>query len=209
MSLERMALIELEGVSKAFGERVVLDDVSFTLGLHSRVVLVGPNGAGKTTLLRILIGLETPDAGTAHLNPAVNIGYLDQEGTLLDPAQTVLEAAQEGIPYTRQQTITALLRSGLFRYDDLDKQVGQLSSGQRRKLQIARLIAGRANLLVLDEPTNYVSFDVLEGLEEALRRFPGPVIAASHDRRFIEQFQGEVWQMGEGAIVQYSTVEYG
>ena len=199
----RLPLV-VSGVKKRFGERVVLDNVSFTVGLHSRIVLVGPNGAGKTTLLKILAGLDEPDSGEIYLNPAVKIGYLDQEGMTLDPARTVLEAAHEGMPYTQQQIITFLLRSGLFRYDDLGKQIGELSSGQRRKLQIARLIAGGANLLMLDEPTNYVSFDVLEGLEEALRHFPGPVIAASHDRRFIQQFQGEVWQMRDGAIVQHS-----
>jgi macrolide transport system ATP-binding/permease protein len=204
----RMPMV-VSGVSKAFGERRVLDDVSFTLGVHRRVVLVGPNGAGKTTLLKILVGLERPDSGEVHLNPAVKIGYLDQEGVTLDPGKTVLEAAHEDMPYTQQQIITILLRSGLFRYDDLSKRVGDLSSGQRRKLQIARLIAERTNLLVLDEPTNYVSFDVLEGLEAALRHFPGPVIAASHDRRFIEQFQGEVWELRDGAIVKHGAVEYG
>ncbi len=201
----RMPLV-VSGVTKAFGERTVLDDVSFTLGVHSRVVLVGPNGAGKTTLLKILVGLERPDSGEVHLNAAVKIGYLDQEGVTLDAVKTVLEAAHDGMPYTQQQIITILLRSGLFRYDDLSKRVGELSSGQRRKLQIARLIAERTNLLALDEPTNYVSFDVLEGLEEALRHFPGPVIAASHDRRFIEQFQGEVWELRDGAIMKYSSV---
>jgi macrolide transport system ATP-binding/permease protein len=197
----RMPMI-VSGVTKAFGERVVLDDVSFTLGLHSRVVLVGPNGAGKTTLLKILVGGDRADRGEVYLNPAVKIGYLDQEGANLDPAKTVLEAFAEGMAYTQQQLITMLLRGGLFRYDDLSKQVGQLSSGQRRKVQIARLIAGQANLLVLDEPTNYVSFDVLEGLEEALRDFPGPVIDASHDRRFIEQFQGDVWEMRDGEVIK-------
>ncbi len=197
----RMPMI-VSGVTKAFGERVVLDDISFTLGLHSRVALVGPNGAGKTTLLKILVGVDEVDSGEVYLNPAVKIGYLDQEGANLDPAHTVLEAFAEGMDYTQQQLITMLLRGGLFRYDDLSKQVGQLSSGQRRKLQIERLIAGQANLLVLDEPTNYVSFDVLEGLEAALRDFPGPVIAATHDRRFIAQFQGEVWEVRDGQVVK-------
>jgi len=192
----------VSGVTKAFGERAVLDDISFTLGLHSRVVLVGPNGAGKTTLLKMLVGLDKQDRGDVYLNPAVKIGYLDQEGIDLDSSKTVLEAFARGMDYTQQQLITILLRSGLFRYDDLSKQVGQLSSGQKRKLQIARLIAGHANLLVLDEPTNYVSFDVLEGLEDALREFPGPVIAASHDRRFIKQFQGDVWEVREGQVVK-------
>jgi macrolide transport system ATP-binding/permease protein len=88
--------------------------------------------------------------------------------------------------------------------------VGEVSSGQRRKIQVARLIAGRANLLILDEPTNYVSFDVLEGLETALRDFPGPVIAASHDRRFMQQFSGEVWALRDGSIQRHlgGYIEY-
>jgi macrolide transport system ATP-binding/permease protein len=190
----------ISGVTKAFGARHVLDNVTFTLGTESRVVVVGPNGAGKSTLLKMLIGLEAPDKGEVYRNPGVRIGYLDQEGALLNPDQTVLESLRDGFDLTEQQAITFMLRAGLFRYADMHLLVGQLSSGQQRKLQIARLIAGRANLLVLDEPTNYVSFDVLEGLEEALRHFPGPVIAASHDRRFIEQFGGEVWELQDGTL---------
>ncbi len=95
-----------------------------------------------------------------------------------------------------------LLRMGLFRYDDLRVEVGALSSGQQRKLQLARLMAARANLLILDEPTNDVSFDVLEGLEDALKDFPAPVIAVSHDRRFIERFGGEVWALRDGRLNQ-------
>ena len=173
------SLVEFDSVSKWYGAVIGVNEISLRLG-PGITGLLGANGAGKTTLLKILVGLERPDRGDVHLNPAVRIGYIDQEGVTLDPSKTVLEAAHEDMPYTQQQIITILLRSGLFRYDDLSKRVGELSSGQRRKLQIARLIAERTNLLVLDEPTNYVSFDVLEGLEEALRHFPGPVIAASH-----------------------------
>jgi macrolide transport system ATP-binding/permease protein len=201
--------VTISGVTKAFGARCVLDKVTFTLGAESRVVVVGPNGAGKSTLLKILIGLEASDSGEVYRNPGVRIGYLDQEGVLLDPEKTVLEALRDGIDLTEQQAITFMLRSGLFRYADMRLLVGQLSSGQQRKLQIARLIAGRANLLVLDEPTNYVSFDVLEGLEEALRHFPGPVIAASHDRRFIEHFSGQIWELQDGKLNQnVDTSEY-
>ena len=163
-------------------------------------MLVGVNGAGKSTLMRILTGFETPDSGEVYLNPAVKIGYLDQEGRTLDPALTVFEAYAQGLEGSEQALKSILLRSGLFRYDDLDKQVGVLSAGQQRKLQIARLIADQANLLILDEPTNYVSFDVLEELEAALKLFPGPVIAASHDRRFIQQFEGEVWALEDGHL---------
>ncbi|HLV35725.1 MAG TPA: ABC-F type ribosomal protection protein [Spirillospora sp.] len=194
----------VSGLRKAFGDRVILDDVTFTLGQDSRVVLVGPNGAGKSTLLRILVGQEVPDSGEVYINPAVTIGYLAQEDDGLPGGATVFEAYRAGLGVTDQQAKATLLHLGLFRYDELDKRVNEISSGQRRKLQIARLIAQGANLLVLDEPTNYVSFDVLEELESALREFPGPVIAASHDRRFMQQFGGDIWEVRGGQIIVHA-----
>ncbi|MFN8378469.1 MAG: ABC-F family ATP-binding cassette domain-containing protein [Anaerolineae bacterium] len=191
------------GLRKAYGDRVILDGVSFALGARGRIVLAGPNGSGKSTLLRLLVGAETPDAGERMLHPAAQIGYLDQDGASLDSEQTVFETYRAGLEGTDQMWKSTLLESGLFRYEDLGLPVEALSSGQRRKLQIAGLIAGRANLLVLDEPTNFVSFDVLESLEAALRVFPGPVIAASHDRRFIRQFGGELWALDEGHLRQW------
>jgi macrolide transport system ATP-binding/permease protein len=195
--------LTVEHVSKAYGERIILDDVSFALNPRSRVTLVGPNGAGKSTLLRILMGQEAADAGAVTFNPGATVGYLDQEGDPFDLDQTVWEAFSGGLDQPEQHLKAILIASGLFRYDDLSKRVGEVSSGQRRKIQVARLIAGRANLLILDEPTNYVSFDVLEGLETALRDFPGPVIAASHDRRFMQQFGGEVWELRDGSIQRH------
>ncbi len=203
----RMPLI-VSRLSKRYGDKTVLDDVSFTVGLHSRIVFVGVNGAGKSTLLRILAGDERADGGEVYVNPAVRIGYLDQEGRTLDPALTVFEAYARGLDASEQALKSMLLRSGLFRYDDLDKRVGVLSVGQQRKLQIARLMADGSNLLMLDEPTNYVSFDVLEELEAALKLFPGPVIAASHDRRFIRQFDGEVWALEGGHLVVDGYAKY-
>ncbi len=193
----------VSGLNKRFSERAILSNVNFTVGLHSRIVLVGPNGAGKSTLLKILLGLEAADSGEVYLNPAVKIGYLSQEHGLPDPTRTVFDAYKDGLAGTDQQLKATLIKSGLFRYEEFDKLVGQLSSGQQRKLQIARLIAGKANFLVLDEPTNDVSFDVLEALETALQDFPGPVIAASHDRRFIQQFNGEVWELRGGSMIQH------
>lgn len=195
----RMPLL-VSGLNKSFGTRRLLHDVSFTLGPHSRIVLVGPNGAGKSTLLRILAGLESYDSGELYINPQVHIGYLDQDQSSLDPGWTVFDTYRDGLSGEEQQHKAILLSSGLFRYPELNRLVGQLSSGQKRKLQIARLIAERVNLLLLDEPTNYVSFDVLESLETALHDFPGPIIAVSHDRRFIEQFGGEVWALENGHL---------
>ena len=192
--------LRVENVSKAYDGQTVLESINFTLSADSRVVLVGPNGAGKSTLLRIVMGLEAPDSGTVNVSPAVRVGYLDQEQRLLDPTHTVFEAAHAGVAIDEQPLKAMLISLGLFNYDDLDKRVGDLSAGQQRKIQIARLIAGECNLLILDEPTNYVSFDVLEGLEAALRSFPGPVLATSHDRRFIENFAGAVWRLHDGVL---------
>lgn len=194
--------LRVAGVTKRYGERVVLDHVSFALSPRSRILLSGENGAGKSTLLRLILGYEAPDSGDITLNPQVRIGYLSQERGLLDPDATLFDAYRAGMPHPDQKLKAILFSYGLFRYDDLDKRMGDLSSGQARKVQIARLIAGGANLLLLDEPTNDVSFDVLEGLEDALHDFPGPVIAASHDRRFMQRFGGDIWHLQDGRITQ-------
>lgn len=190
------------GLSKSFGGRAVLQEVAFSLDVRSRVVLVGPNGAGKSTLLKILAGCETADRGEIRISPQVKIGYLDQGQDAFNTDETVLDYYRAGLPGEEQRHITLLLASGLFRYDELSRKIGQISSGQKRKLQLARLIAEQANLLLLDEPTNYVSFDVLEALENALRHFPGPVVAVSHDRRFIERFGGEIWTLRDGQLLK-------
>ncbi len=192
----------VNNVSKRYGDRVLFDDVTFTVGPKSRIVIVGENGAGKSTLLKMLAGQERPDSGSITVHPAVRIGYLDQERRAFDPHLSAFDAYRAGLPGTDQALMSMLLRMGLFRYDDLRLEVGALSSGQQRKLQLARVMAARANLLILDEPTNDVSFDVLEGLEDALKEFPAPVIAVSHDRRFIERFGGEVWALRDGRLNQ-------
>jgi len=197
----------VSGLSKRYGDRVLFDDVTFTVGAKSRIVIIGENGTGKSTLLRILTGDERADGGSVYVHPAVKIGYLDQERRALsaNPRLSVFEAYRQGLPGTDQALMSMLLRMGLFHYDDMRGEVGALSSGQQRKLQIARLMVMRANLLILDEPTNDVSFDVLEGLEDALKLFPAPVIAVSHDRRFIERFGGEVWALRDRRLDQNVT----
>lgn len=192
--------ITASNVVKRYGSRVILDDVTFAIDSRARIALVGENGAGKSTLLRLLIGIEPPDAGEIYVSPSVKIGYLDQEQHDLDLDQTLFAAYRAGLDEEDQPLKARLLQLGLFRYDDLELRVGALSIGQRRKLQIARLIAAHANLLILDEPTNHVSFDVLEEFESALRAFPGAVIAATHDRRFIETFGGDVWHLHDGKL---------
>jgi macrolide transport system ATP-binding/permease protein len=200
-------VIVVDRVSKTFGERVVLDDVSFIIGPRDRVVIVGPNGAGKTTLLDIVTSRCRPDRGSVMVAAGARIGYLDQEARLLDPQRTVLETYRDGLVGFEGDLIAELFRYGLFTLDDLGTPVARLSAGQLRKLQIARLVAERANVLLLDEPTNHLGFDVLEEVERALVAFPGPILAVSHDRWFIERFGAagaKLWELRDGRLLQHA-----
>lgn len=199
-TLESKTPLSVTNVCKSYGSQTVLDDVSCTVEPHSRIVILGPNGAGKSTLLKIMAGSDQPDAGSVNWSPTVIVGHLDQEQETLDPAQTVFEAYRADRTGDWEVLKAEILSYGLFTYPELRKRVGTLSVGQKRKLQIARLIAQRANLLLLDEPTNHISLDVLEEFEAALLRFPGPIIAISHDRRFIERFADQVWEMNDGRL---------
>lgn len=200
-------IIVAESVSKAFGATRVLDGINFTLGPRDRVVIVGPNGAGKSTLLDILAGRAPADSGTVTHATGARLGYLDQDGRGFDPNGTVLATYRDGLIGYEDQFISDLFRHGLFTFDDLDKRVGDLSAGQRRKLQLARLMAERANVLLLDEPTNHLAFDILEEFEKALIGFPGPILAVSHDRWFIQRFGaggGSVWELRDGMLIPHA-----
>ncbi|MBN1536417.1 MAG: ABC-F type ribosomal protection protein [Anaerolineales bacterium] len=193
-------------ISKAFGSQVVLKNISFALSADDRIVLMGPNGAGKSTLLKILTGMVIPDEGYVTTAPTVKIGYLDQEQEGLDLSQTLLDAYREDSSLPEEKLVSDLIRYELFVYKDVRKPIGALSIGQRRKLQIARLIAQRANVLLLDEPTNHISFDILEELEKALLDFPGAIVAVSHDRRFIKRFAHQIWELKDGELIFYSEL---
>ncbi len=200
--LQSRTILGATGVTKRFGGRLILDAVDFLVGPGARILLTGPNGAGKTTLLRLLLGLEEPDEGEIRRAPGLRVGYLPQDPVTGDPDRTILDAYREGLVGYEGTLVAGLLGNGLFRLEDLPKRVGQLSLGQRRKLEITRLVALRPNALVLDEPTNYLSLDVLEVFEKAALEFPGPVIAVSHDRWFARRFGGEVWRLADGTLTR-------
>ncbi|MFN8486515.1 MAG: ABC-F type ribosomal protection protein [Caldilineaceae bacterium] len=190
-------------VSKTYGARTIVNAISCTVEPNSRIVIIGPNGAGKSTLLKIMAGVDQPDAGYVTVAPSVVIGHLDQEQETLPIDLTVFEAYRDERTGDWEEFKAELLGYGLFTWPDLQKKVGALSVGQKRKLQIARLIARHANLLLLDEPTNHISLDVLEEFEQALLAFPGPVIAISHDRRFIQRFANEIWEINNGQLKRF------
>ena len=198
--LQSEIAINAKHVTKCWGAQCVLKDVSFTIGAQARILLFGPNGAGKTTLLKIILGQEQADDGTVSIVESARIGYLPQDPHM-DAAKTVIETYRYGQVGYESEFVGRLIGYGLFRLEDMHKKVGQLSLGQRRKLEIARLMAEGPNILLLDEPTNYISLDVLEAFESAILNFPGPVIAVSHDRWFIQRFGGKLWNLAHGTLL--------
>ncbi len=195
-------VIRLQGVTKGWGKRQVLRDVSLTVAPDARIILIGPNGAGKSTLFKLIMGQEQPDSGTIQIVAGARIGYLPQDPEDLDPAKTVLETYRYDQVGYEGELVGRLIGYGLFHLEDMQKRVGQLSLGQRRKLEIARLMAQEPNVLLLDEPTNYISLDVLEAFEAAILAFPGPVLVISHDRWFIQHFGGTRWELAQGQLVK-------
>jgi macrolide transport system ATP-binding/permease protein len=188
------------GVAVAYDGREILSGVDVAVDPGSRIVVLGPNGAGKSTLLRVLAGVERPTRGEVQRSPAAIVGYLAQEQRYPDPSATLWEVYRAGLVGADDGLRADLFRYGLFTWEDASRPVGALSLGQRQKLQLARLLAMRANLLVLDEPTNHLDLGTLEAFEAALETFPGPIVAVSHDRRFIRRFARSAWEVGAGRV---------
>jgi ATP-binding cassette subfamily F protein uup len=181
---------ELEHVSKGFGERVLIRDLSLRLMRGDRLALIGPNGAGKSTLIRVLLGMETPDSGTVRLGTNLRIAYFDQLREQLDPERTVGDAISPGSDWIElngtRRHVAGYLGDFLFSPERARSPVKVLSGGERNRLLLARLFARPANLLVLDEPTNDLDIDTLELLEQLLQDFAGTIVLVSHDRTFLD-----------------------
>lgn len=200
-------VLELAQVNKRFGERQILHNLSLIVGAQAHIMLIGPNGAGKTTLFKILMGQEQPDTGKVYITESARIGYLSQEPAPLKLDRSVIDTYRYDQEGYEGEMIGRLLGYGLFRLEDMHKKVGQLSAGQRRKLELARLMAQEPNVLLLDEPTNYISLDVLEAFEKSVLAFPGPVIAISHDRWFIQRFNGDIWELIGGQLLKQEKMQ--
>lgn len=198
-------VIGLADVSKSYPGKTLFSRVTETICNGDHLALVAPNGAGKTTLLKIILGALKPDAGRVKLAPQTRLGYLDQNQESLDLGRTVLEQFSAIVSGTEVELRAQLHRYGLFSGDQVFQPVGTLSIGQRRKLQLAMLIAQQANVLLLDEPTNHLDLDSLEEFENALCAFKGTIIAATHDRWFIDKFAGIIWELKDGRIFSSVT----
>ena len=184
-------------------EHIVLAGVNLLLWHGERVGLLGPNGAGKSVLLRCILGRETPDGGVVRIGPSVRVGYYAQEHETLDPNKTLIEEARSVKPMYEQQAV-GFLGEFLFPYEMARQKVGELSGGERSRLQLAKLMLSDVNFLLLDEPTNNLDLPSCEVLEGALDDFQGTVLTISHDRYFLDRVVDRVVELDNGALVEYA-----
>lgn len=184
-------VLEAENLSKAFGDKLLFENLSFNLPAGGIVGIIGPNGAGKTTLMKIITGQEKPDSGTFRLGETVKLGYVDQSRDALDDTKTVWQEISEGKDILtlgkREVNSRAYVAQFNFKGGDQQKKVGMLSGGERNRVHLAKMLKSGANVLLLDEPTNDLDVDTLRALEEALMDFPGCAVITSHDRWFLDR----------------------
>ena len=189
-------VIEVNGLTKGFGERLLIEDLSFSLPPAGIVGIIGPNGAGKTTLFRMLSGLESPDSGEITIGSTVQMSYVDQNRDDLDADNTVYEEITGGDEHVvvgnREVHGRAYVASFNFKGTDQQKPVGKLSGGERNRVHLAKLLKSGGNLLLLDEPTNDLDVDTLRALETGLESFPGCAVVISHDRWFLDRIATHV-----------------
>jgi ATP-binding cassette ChvD family protein len=201
-------VVEAEKLSKGYGDRLLIDDLSFSLPRGGIVGVIGPNGAGKTTLFRMIIGQEAPDGGTLRVGESVALAYVDQTRDALDPAKTVWETISGGQEQlelgTRQVASRAYVASFNFKGADQQKRVGDLSGGERNRVHLAMMLRRGGNLLLLDEPTNDLDVDTLRALEDALLAFAGCAVVISHDRWFLNRIATHMLAFeGDSSVVWY------
>ena len=184
-------VVEVDNLTKGFGDRVLIDDLSFTLPRNGIVGVIGPNGAGKTTLFKMILGQEQPDAGTIKVGETVKISYVDQSRGDIDPKKTLWEVVSDGLDYINVGQVEMPSRAYVsafgFKGPDQQKPAGVLSGGERNRLNLALTLKQGGNLLLLDEPTNDLDVETLSSLENALLEFPGCAVVVSHDRWFLDR----------------------
>jgi len=201
-------VIESRGVTKSYGDRILMENLSFSLPPGGIVGIIGPNGAGKTTLLRLITGQEKPDSGAIRIGETVKIAYVDQSRDILDPEKTLWEVIsdkQDTIQLgSRQVNSRAYVARFNFSGTDQQKKVGILSGGERNRVHLARMLKEGANVLLLDEPTNDLDVNTLRALEQALENFAGSVVVVSHDRWFLDRIATHILAFeGESHIVSF------
>jgi ATP-binding cassette ChvD family protein len=184
-------VVEVEHLVKGFGDRVLIDDLSFTLPRNGIIGVIGPNGAGKTTLFKTILGMETPDSGSVKIGETVKISYVDQSRGGIDPKKSLFEVVSDGLDFMKVGQVEMPSRAYVaafgFKGPDQQKPAGVLSGGERNRLNLALTLKQGGNLLLLDEPTNDLDVETLGSLENALLEFPGCAVVISHDRWFLDR----------------------
>ena len=184
-------VIEVKNVSKAYGDKLLFEDLSFTLPPGGIVGVIGPNGAGKSTLFKIITGKETPDTGSIEIGSTVHLGYVDQSRDHLDPKKNVWEEISDGLDYMKvngqDMSTRAYVGAFNFKGPDQQKNVGKLSGGERNRVHMAKMLKLGGNVLLLDEPTNDLDVETLAALEDAIENFAGCAVVISHDRFFLDR----------------------
>lgn len=201
--------VEIENVSKSYGDKVLIRDFTYLFGKDDRVGFIGPNGSGKTTLMKMILGEVAPDSGHIEIGQTVKLGYYAQEidDTMMHPEQRVIDYIRDVAEYiiTEDGQITAarMLERFLFSGEEQYGQLGKLSGGERRRLQLCKVLMGAPNVLILDEPTNDLDIATLQVLEDYLDTFPGIVIVVSHDRYFLDRVVRRIFALEDTRMVQY------
>ncbi|MBQ4537028.1 MAG: ABC-F family ATP-binding cassette domain-containing protein [Lachnospiraceae bacterium] len=196
-------VLSVEGLSKAYGNRTLFENVNFELKRGEHVAIIGDNGTGKSTLLKILNDLVSADSGTFRLGTNVEIGYYDQDHHVLHSEKTLFEEISDDYPYLNNTEIRNTLAAFLFTGDDVFKRIKELSGGERGRVSLAKLMLGNANFLILDEPTNHLDIMSKEILEDALNSYEGTVLYVSHDRYFINKTASRILDLTGGQFINY------
>jgi ATP-binding cassette ChvD family protein len=205
-------VVVFEGVHKAFGDRLLIEDLTFKLPRGGIVGIIGPNGAGKTTLFRMIMGLEKPDRGTIRIGDTVQLGYVDQSRDALDAKKNVWEEISEGAEMLtlgeRQINSRAFVSSFNFKGSDQQKRMDMLSGGERNRVHLAKMIKNGGNVLLLDEPSNDLDVDTLRALEDGLLKFPGCGVVISHDRWFLDRIATHILAFEGDSHVEWFEGNY-
>ena len=205
-------VVEAHGVSKAYGDRLLFENLEFSLPPGGIVGVIGPNGAGKTTLFRLITGQDTPDAGEFKVGSTVHLGYVDQSRDSLDVDKTIFDEISDGLDFVtlgkREMNSRAYVSRFNFSGSDQQKRVGQLSGGERNRVHLAKMLKSGANVILLDEPTNDLDVNTMRALEEALENFAGCAVVISHDRWFLDRIATHILAFEGDSKVEYFDGNY-
>ncbi len=205
-------VIEAQGVSKSYGDKLLFEGLSFSLPPGGIVGVIGPNGAGKTTLFRLITGQEEPDSGSFRVGPTVKLGYVDQSRDSLNADKTIFDEIADGLDFVtlgkREMNSRAYVSRFNFSGSDQQKRVGQLSGGERNRVHLAKMLKSGANVILLDEPTNDLDVNTMRALEEALENFAGCAVVISHDRWFLDRIATHILAFEGDSHVEYFDGNY-